>query len=668
MLVLQSCLNALQSKIQIFRIKALNAFALCGMKCLLLAALSFAQFVASTNARLGTARLQSAVQPSGQGAHGKQTVAPRILYTDILSGPTSGGEHNDGTYLTIFGVNFGAQQGTSSVTINGRAVSQYLVWSDKKIGVQVGHVSSGPIVVSVNGRASNADKVFKARSGGIYFIGPAVDNSKPGNCGTMRSHNSFAGPWGLTNYASSDEASYNSSAMRTPYTFYSCLGPGDTLVLLDGVSYRYFDGRGWHSALTIDSESTTSDKFITIIVRPGATAHLGGEGGATYGIRNTGVSSYSVYSGLTLTGSGPNGNSLSPDKFDRIVGNTIECPDCTGPQGAITGADNVEALGNVIRNISTDVARLPDGSNKTYHAVYFAGNHVEIAWNRIYNTAAYNGIQINEDRTAGFHNLSIHDNDIADVNGSGINLSTIDPAQGQIAIYNNVIHHVGLKAASDGGGYDPHSCIAVKGYGTSTAAGTVDIYNNTMYDCSSYLNINSQNTSSCAVLVPANQMNVTSRLVNNIAYQPAYAGTSRQSVFLCGGDSVGTISGSNNLWFSESTPRGMSAASKYGTIQDPKLMSATDYHLQMGSPAIGAGVDFNELKSDADGAARPNPPSIGAFEYVEGTGTAQSARVSGAPLGSGMRLPSKRVVVIAMCLIAGGAVWLVGKTVLPSGR
>ena len=97
-------------------------------------------------------------------------------------------------------------------------------------------------------------------------------------------------------------------------------------------------------------------------------------------------------------------------------------------------------------------------------------------------------------------------------------------------------------------------------------------------------------------------------------------------------------------------------------------MSATDYHLQMGSPAIGAGVDFNELKSDADGAARPNPPSIGAFEYVEGTGTAQSARVSGAPLGSGMRLPSKRVVVIAMCLIAGGAVWLVGKTVLPSGR
>src|ERR1035441_4948539 len=85
---------------------------------------------------------------------------PVILYTDITSGPNSGGEGNNGIYLTIFGTHFGATQGTSTVTINGKSVAQYLLWSDTKIGVQVGRVSNGPIVVSVGGVLSNSEKTF----------------------------------------------------------------------------------------------------------------------------------------------------------------------------------------------------------------------------------------------------------------------------------------------------------------------------------------------------------------------------------------------------------------------------------------------------------------------------------------------------------------------------
>jgi hypothetical protein len=48
---------------------------------------------------------------------------------------------------------------------------------------------------------------------------------------------------------------------------------------------------------------------------------------------------------------------------------------------------------------------------------------------------------------------------------------------------------------------------------------------------------------------------------------------------------------------------------------DPKLVSpGTDFHLQSGSPAIGAGTPIPGLNRDIDGKVRPNPPSIGAYE------------------------------------------------------
>ena len=119
-------------------------------------------------------------------------------------------------------------------------------------------------------------------------------------------------------------------------------------------------------------------------------------------------------------------------------------------------------LGNLINNISNDTTQLPSGSNKTYHAVYISGSYFEFAWNRIYQTAAYNGFQVHHDKASGFFSFSIHDNDIADVNGSGINLSAIDPASGYVQVFNNVVHHTVLNYSSDGGGDDPHSCIAVK--------------------------------------------------------------------------------------------------------------------------------------------------------------------------------------------------------------
>jgi len=77
-----------------------------------------------SHVRTGNATANSA---SGSASKGTTSTSsdPLILYTDITSGPNSGGERNDGSYLTIFGTHFGATRGISTVTINGRAVAQY---------------------------------------------------------------------------------------------------------------------------------------------------------------------------------------------------------------------------------------------------------------------------------------------------------------------------------------------------------------------------------------------------------------------------------------------------------------------------------------------------------------------------------------------------------------
>lgn len=84
--------------------------------------------------------------------------APTCMYQDVLSGPATGGEGGNGIYLTIFGKNFESTRGTSTVTVNGKPVAQYLVWGSSndvtgdhdQISVQIasGTTGTGPVVVT----------------------------------------------------------------------------------------------------------------------------------------------------------------------------------------------------------------------------------------------------------------------------------------------------------------------------------------------------------------------------------------------------------------------------------------------------------------------------------------------------------------------------------------
>src|SRR5207253_2293362 len=49
---------------------------------------------------------------------------PRIFFSDLDSGPNTGGQKNHGAWVTIWGKGFGAERGASTVTIGGGAAAE----------------------------------------------------------------------------------------------------------------------------------------------------------------------------------------------------------------------------------------------------------------------------------------------------------------------------------------------------------------------------------------------------------------------------------------------------------------------------------------------------------------------------------------------------------------
>jgi hypothetical protein len=67
----------------------------------------------------------------GASRAGAQTPPPVIFFTDLQSGPNSGGETIggfSGAYVTLYGNSFGATQGSSTVTLNGSSCLRVVSW------------------------------------------------------------------------------------------------------------------------------------------------------------------------------------------------------------------------------------------------------------------------------------------------------------------------------------------------------------------------------------------------------------------------------------------------------------------------------------------------------------------------------------------------------------
>jgi hypothetical protein len=543
-----------------------------------------------------------------------QAAPPRIFFSDLESGPNSGGQNNNGVWVTIWGKGFGATQGTSTVKVGTGAVASYPLWSDAKIIFQLGAgASTGNIVVNVPGIGTSNGLPFTVRAGNIFFVATTGNDA---NTGILTS------PW------------------KTIVKAKNTIAPGDTAYIQDGVAQTSEDN--FTAYVSMDNNGASNSGTATapkaLIAYPNATASVGVAGGLAYGIRTPNIGThedYWVISQLHILG-GTQSMDLGGTGW-RVIGNEMQCPNADGEVGCfeMSNGNQIKFYGNEVHN-----AGINPTSSKFYHAVYFStdSNHIDVGWNHIHDNFTCRALQFHSSPlcspscgagdTTGFNqfDLHVHDNLIHGDNCNGINFATVDPSKGPVEAYNNVIYHVGLMDPQNEAA--AYSCIYLAGITNTGAAGTgtVEVFNNTLSDCAAN---NSTLASGLrgAFNVGGGPATLIMHVRNNITYLLA------GEIYLDG--VTAQITGDKNLWF------GGGAAPTQTTnnaTSDPLFANRTisDYHLTATSPAKDVGLTIvpnnsfepnpgPTIDTDKDGVLRAQGTAydLGAYEFFAGTGVAR---------------------------------------------
>lgn len=527
--------------------------------------------------------------------------APRLFYTDLDSGPNTGGERNQGSYVTIYGKGFGEQRGSGTVTVGGGAVANYVSWSDTKVVIQLGaFAASGEIRMQTTGQSNGLP--FTVRPGNIFFVSRDGRDIAPND-------GSFATPW------------------RTVQKAVETMAPGDITYILDGIgetrpSSR--EGSVYISGTGGNGNNGAPGQPKALIGYPGARARIGAissgpcsSAECVEGIRTGWPSSHWTIAGLQLYGN--NYGIVIRGRNWRVIGNEFTCPFGSGASACVDAsqAETIKLWGNTVRETGYSA------SSALYHGVYFStdSNDLDIGWNTISRVQGCRGLQINSTvidtaRATGFnqYNLRIHDNLIEDTQCDGIVLSTVDPSKGAIEIYNNIIVNAGRGPGlpNNAGNF---ACVYVANFTNngSPGSGTIEIFHNTMVDCGGF---NASSTSSGGVMLVERTPALRARLRNNIIYQrrSPYFG-----VFDANGRACNTtcqnLFGSNNMFFGLGSAPPSNPVLANTLVLDPFFASLDnrDFRLRATSPARGAGINTG-LATDRDGFIRTNQIDLGAYQ------------------------------------------------------
>jgi len=236
------------------------------------------------------------------------------------------------------------------------------------------------------------------------------------------------------------------------------------------------------------------------------------------------------------------------------------------------------------------------------------------------------------DNVIGPNSLSIYEGvkgvilegDIADVIVSnnhiknvtnGIFFSQVGSARtvNNVYLYSNIIENIGV---ADGGSDS-------KGWGINW---TEESYHNHVVD-----NINIWNnvitgnagarTNMWGIKLPnigkATNISIRNNIVKDFDSAPIYARAH------AGVETISNLSLENNIFYQNGnrnlplysgiTPS--NNTTQNNIIANPLFVSTSNFRLQSGSPAIGAGLRIATITTDFEGSATKNPPSIGAYEY-----------------------------------------------------
>jgi hypothetical protein len=490
--------------------------------------------------------------------------APQILYTDIVAGPNTGGENSNGTYLSIFGVNFGSSISNVSVTVGGGAVAKviYLGASNgrpdiQQVSVQLGaNAKTGPIVVTVGGVASNNDQTFTVSSGNLYF----VDNVN----GNDSNDGSFTAPF------------------QTLAHIQDSLKAGDFVILKSNTATPYTTSST--SVWAVKVGGTSASAAVTLMGYPGQFPYFNGQSCTKAGVY--------VYDG-------------SVNSYINVVGMKI---DAAGTEGAVDVENSSVTGWRVVNNellMTTASNTNAGGLAGQGLAMYWVGNHIhdtagasvdqthgiyvnngpgtyEIAYNWIENIKAGSGIQLDGPQgasistiTAGAH---VHHNIVHDTQKYGIELGNYGGTAGFMtdeAVWDNLVYNTRLSGL-------------IFNTITSLAPLTAVVYNNTFYNVATgggYGAIDNDNGSSLT------GMSIT--FTNNIVIP--HSGSSYFTE-LSSSTGLAAVAGSDNLFSGGSgSTLGSSPITSTPTFTSPPASPVAsgqplpNMTLTSGSVGIGAG-------------------------------------------------------------------------------
>lgn len=531
------------------------------------------------------------------------SASPKLFYSDLTSGPKTGGQDNKGVFVSIYGSGFGSTQNTSSVSIGGGNADNYPVWSDSKVTFQLGaNAATGNIVITVGGETSNA-LPFTVRAGNIYFCTP-----------TGSGDGSFANPFAPDDFVTAIDSGVGNEDGATCY-FRSGTYDGEYAT----VSWRSnFALKAAHSGI-----SGGENAFVGY---PGETAILSRneiepntgnnfrryDGGSDHG------SSYIVMSNFTMIADGA---CVYPGSNSRVIGNIMTgCTDMSpagviGVNGTADGSwvvTNVQIYGNTI-----------GGGNPTTtqdHAIYpgYGVDNIDIGWNVIASSDDLGSkISFNTNDAWGnqmvWDNILIHDNYINTTGSSdGRAINTYEMGDGSnIKIWNNII------IADTSGTISP----------LMFCSGDIYMSNNTIY-ANSPVNTG---VISLYEITPYGHTYAPSSLTlyNNIVY----ANGSTEYYLEITGSSMPVPTINNNLFYGLGV-YDLNVACSNGCVDlnsieaDPSFtttppLNPNDCVLQVGSSAISTGSALstvsNVFTTDYFGNVISDPVDIGAIAYVSVT-------------------------------------------------
>ncbi len=572
---------------------------------------------------------------------------PIVIYTDIVSGPNSGGENDKGIYLSVFGKNLGSSGlgTTTKVYIGDVEVDNYRYLSVAKgrpdiqqISVQVGTLGNpeegAPLAIKVvvDGRVAHDPNriTFTVNPGKIYF----VDNVRGVDTNDIVSGGSFAAPFrtvqksaGATLRFAIQPASLSGAwgrvqagdfmVMRGTGTPYTRQGWGNYFLMALNKS-------GSAPGVVPQCAGCTGTGPITLMGYPGEDVFING---FYESARNSGTISSADSArvqefkghwinvvGLRIEGGNNDGaiDTQAGGSHWRVVNNELTAATAVG--NVVARAAGVAGRGNcctagfmpgpgllILGNNIHDVFNGPDNGTSHFenHGVYVFGlGKTEIAYNQIVKIRGGNGVQTFTNGTNNDYfvdDIDIHHNIIQDVGKHGINLA--NGTRNNIRIWNNVIYNAdraGIRLST-------------------TVANNIQIYNNTIY------NTNRINNGATAAIMSEGILGASAIDFRNNLIWPVTGAYARIN-----GAFPGTAT--NNLWFGGAGTNPATAFSGSSLRTNPQFVSTTvaseNFRLQRTSPAIDAGTSAVSglVTNDFDiQAPRPHGRGIdiGAHEFIQ---------------------------------------------------